>query len=139
MAVVSVALSVPSTLPDGRPFADRDLILVIAALVILGSVLLQGLTLRKAVRAAALADEAEEERERTQAERAMAEAHTQALERTAGAPARAAFDAERRALLALRRDNRIGDEVLREMLRETDLRARVTDGSALPGAGPPSP
>jgi CPA1 family monovalent cation:H+ antiporter len=49
------------------------------------------------------------------------------------------FDAARQALLALREGDRIGDEVLVRMLGETDLRARVTEGSALPGAGPPNP
>jgi NhaP-type Na+/H+ or K+/H+ antiporter len=135
-----VALSLPSTLPDGRPFAERDLILVVAAFVILGSVLLQGLTLRVAVRAAALGDEAEEQREEEGAERAMADAHTRTINGPNAAPAPvAAFDAERRALFALRQENRIGDEVLLKMLRETDLRARATERSALPGAGPPNP
>ena len=55
-----VALSIPATLPHGEPFPDRELILVVGALVILGSVLLQGLTLRPAVRSAALADAGEE-------------------------------------------------------------------------------
>ena len=45
------------------------------------------------------------------------------------------FDAERMALLRLREDNSIGDEVLRKMLRETDLRSRASEKSALPGRG----
>src|SRR3712207_9494280 len=39
-----IALSVPAALPDGHPFAERDLILAVAAVMIVGSVLLQGLT-----------------------------------------------------------------------------------------------
>ena len=45
----------------------------------------------------------------------------------------------RRALLGLRERNRIGDEVMVAMLRETDLAARATEGNALPGAGAPNP
>jgi CPA1 family monovalent cation:H+ antiporter len=49
-----LALSLPATLPDGRPFAERDLILVMAAFTIVGSIVVQGLTLRPAVRQAEL-------------------------------------------------------------------------------------
>jgi hypothetical protein len=45
----------------------------------------------------------------------------------------------RRTVLELRAENRIGDEVAREMLRETDLRQRATEESPLPGSGPPNP
>lgn len=131
-----VALAIPATHPNGEPFAERDLVLVIAALVILGSVLLQGLTLGAAVRVAALGDERNDKREEKIAEQAMCDAHAGA--KPAG-DAAACFDAERRALLALRREDAIGDEVLRKMLRETDLRSRAAEHSALPGAGPPNP
>jgi NhaP-type Na+/H+ or K+/H+ antiporter len=126
-----LALSIPASLPDGRPFADHDLILAVAALAIVGSVVLQGLTLRSAVRRAGLGDRGESEREERAAEQAVAAARR-------GEAARG-FGGDRRALLALRERNRIGDEVLRKMLRETDLRQRATEGSALPGAGPPQP
>ena len=56
-----------------------------------------------------------------------------------GSPAPDALAAERQALVRLREEDRIGDEVLRRMLRETDLRERVGEGDALPGAGPPNP
>jgi CPA1 family monovalent cation:H+ antiporter len=39
----------------------------------------------------------------------------------------------------LREEDRIGDERLVAMLRETDLLARAAEGDALPGAGPPNP
>jgi CPA1 family monovalent cation:H+ antiporter len=142
-----VALSIPLALPDGRPFPDRDLILVLAALVIVGSVVVQGLTLRLAVRHAALCDTEEERREEQAAQEAMRDALRAA---DAGAdPAAAAhrkesprirrLAAQRRALLALRESNRIGDEVLRRMLREADLYERASETDALPGAGPPNP
>lgn len=135
-----VALSIPvSAGPDGaRIFAERELVLVVAAGVILGSVLVQGLTLRAAVHRAALGGEAEAGREEARARRVAAEARRRATAEAAGEDA-AGFDAERRALVRLRERNEIGDEVMRRQLRETDLRDRVTEGDASPGAGPPNP
>ena len=49
------------------------------------------------------------------------------------------FAAERRALVGLRENNEIGDEALRRLLRETDLRKRVGENDASPGAPPPNP
>jgi hypothetical protein len=129
-----IALSIPASLPDGRPFPERDLILVVSALTILGSVLLQGLTLRAVVVGTSLRTESEQAREAEEARRAMAAA--------AAAPSRKhvnSFDAARQALLRLREQNRIGDEVLISMLREADLASRAAEGNALPGAGPPNP
>jgi NhaP-type Na+/H+ or K+/H+ antiporter len=132
-----IALSVPATLPDGRSFAERDLVLVVTALMIVGSIVLQGLTLRRAVRSAGLGDREEDQREENLAERAMVEARPEAA--SEDSPVVNDFDAERRALLRLRETDRIGDEVLRRMLRETDLRSRAAEKSSLPGAGPPNP
>lgn len=131
---IIIALAIPATLPDGRPFPDRDLILLVGAIVIVSSVLLQSLTLNAAVELASLGDEGEREREEALARDAMASAAS--APRTEHANA---FDAARQKLLALRRTNQIGDEVLISMLRETDLSARVSEGDALPGAGPPNP
>ncbi|WP_207459020.1 cation:proton antiporter [Azospirillum sp. SYSU D00513] len=133
-----LALSIPTDAAGGQPYADRNLILVVVALVIVGSVVVQGLTLRPAVRRAALSDHREEDEEERLAERTMAEARGR---EAAGGEGEAAngFDAERRALLALREEDRIGDELLRSLLREVDLRSRVEEKGSLPGAGPPSP
>jgi CPA1 family monovalent cation:H+ antiporter len=129
-----LALSLPATLPDGRPFAERDLIVVMAAFTIVGSIVVQGLTLRPAVRQAELGVEDEKAEEKV-AERAMREAYPiGASERSTPVNG---FDAERMALLRLREDNSIGDEVLRKMLRETDLRSRAAEKDTLPGAGHP--
>ena len=124
-----LALSLPPSLED------RGLVLVVAALLILGSAQLQGLTLRPAVRAAALCEEAEDKQEvelaigtvTAVAEKSRAEENY--------------LDAARRALFELRERDRIGDEALRKMLREADLKARAAEGpaAALPGAAPPSP
>ena len=106
-----LALSVPAALPDGRPFPERDLILAIAAVLIVGSVLLQGLTLGAVVRRAGLGERAEAEAERQAAQEAMEMAR-------AGTDG-SGFDAGRRAVLELRGRNRIGDEVARESSRTT--------------------
>jgi CPA1 family monovalent cation:H+ antiporter len=129
-----IALSVPATLPDGRPFPDRDLILVVTALLVVGSTLVQGLTLHLAVQGAALGGEAEVEREAEAAEGAM-----EAARPAAASDQEEELAAERKALLELRERDRIGDEVLDEKMRETDLRERVTEKNAMPGAGPPNP
>ncbi|MBI0539692.1 sodium:proton exchanger [Roseomonas sp. KE2513] len=126
---VIVALSAPPVMED------RGLTLVVAAFLILGSVIVQGLTLRTAVQAASLGDEAEEKREEELAGRVASRAADGEEDVQRG------HDAVRRALLRLREDNHIGDEMLHKMLRETDLSARVAEGpaAAMPGAGPPNP
>jgi CPA1 family monovalent cation:H+ antiporter len=131
---LAAALAVPETIGGGQPFPDRDLILAVAALTILTSVLVQGLTLRTVVERAGLRDEAEEEREEQEARQAIkAGLASAAAEHADG------FDATRQALVRLREHDSIGDEVLARMLRETDLTARAAEGDALPGAGPPNP
>jgi CPA1 family monovalent cation:H+ antiporter len=134
------ALSIPATLPDGEPTPGRDLVLVVAALVILGSVLLQGLTLRAAVRRAGLSAPTEAKAEEAKARQAAAQAR-EAAPGDAADPE--ALDAERRVLMRLRGRDEIGDEALRKLLREGDLRARAAEaergGDATPGAGPPQP
>ncbi|HEV7254332.1 MAG TPA: cation:proton antiporter [Mesorhizobium sp.] len=129
-----IALSIPPTLPNGEPFAARELILVVAALMIVGSTLLQGMTLRFTVAWASLGGENEQDAEESRARQAMEAAHA-----APGAENANGFDAARQALLRLREQNRIGDEVLVGMLRETDLSSRAAEGNALPGAGPPNP
>jgi hypothetical protein len=123
-----VALSLPPAMED------RGLVLVVAALLILGSVLAQGLTLRPAVLAAALGNESEEQ------EVALATRAANAAAEDAGAE-EDGLCAARLALLELRETDRIGDEVLRKMLREADLKSRAAEGpaAALPGAPPPQP
>ena len=110
------------------------MILAITALTIIGSVLLQGLTLRLVVERAGLRDEGEDERE----EQAARQAVEAALARPEAEQADG-FDTARQTLVRLRERNHIGDEVLIRMLRETDLTARAAEGDALPGAGPPNP
>jgi CPA1 family monovalent cation:H+ antiporter len=129
-----VALSLPETLPNGQAFPERDLILAVAALSIVGSVVIQGLTLRWAVAKAALCDADDGRREGDVAREAV----TRALDaKDTGSPE--SFAEARRELVRLREGDQIGDEVLTGMLRETDLVARASEGDALPGSGPPNP
>jgi NhaP-type Na+/H+ or K+/H+ antiporter len=126
---IIVALSAPPAMED------RGLTLVVAAFLIIGAVVVQGFTLRSAVRAASLGDEAEEHREEDLA-------GDVAFRAAKGEPdVQRGHDAIRRALLQLRHDNHIGDEMLQKMMRETDLSARAAEGpaAAMPGAGPPNP
>lgn len=67
------------------------------------------------------------------AERAMAQVHAGAGR--GGEPAER-FGAERRSSLAQREGDRIGRGMAREMLRETDSRARAAESDPSPGAGP---
>lgn len=129
-----IALAIPETYPDGRPFVERDLILILATFLVAGSLLLQGTTLRAAVIRADLCDEGEEEREEEEARQAIDKAAE------AGGGENGTMHAgARRELIKLREENRIGDEVLLRMLRETDLHARAAEDDVLPGAGPPNP
>ncbi|WP_458096351.1 cation:proton antiporter domain-containing protein [Roseomonas sp. WA12] len=126
---IVVALSAPESMED------RGLTLIVAAFLILGAVAVQGLTLRSAVRAAALGDDGEQKNEESIASEVASKAAEGESDVQRG------HDAVRRALLQLREDNHIGDEMLQKMLRETDLSARAAEGpaAALPGAGPPNP
>ncbi len=49
------------------------------------------------------------------------------------------FSWSAQALIGLRENDEIGDDVLRRLLRETDLRKRAGEGDASPGAPPPNP
>ena len=71
MVGLIVALSIPATGPDGQPYAERGLILLAATFVILGSSLLQGLTLNAVLRRADLGDAEQERREEEDARRVL--------------------------------------------------------------------
>jgi CPA1 family monovalent cation:H+ antiporter len=129
-----IALSVPAALPDGTAFRERDLILALGTLLVIGSVLLQGLTLRSVVEWAALADPREHEEEEQQARQAVREAAQAPSKENANS-----FDAARQELMRLREQDKIGDETMVGMMRETDLNARAAENDSLPGAGPPQP
>jgi CPA1 family monovalent cation:H+ antiporter len=113
-----IALAIPYSLPSGEPFEDHDLILVLAAFVIVGSILVQGVTTPLVMRWAGFGGAAER-----RAEEALLRNRLGRLDPT---DATAVAEA-RRALLALRRDNRIGDDLLQEFIEEIDLRTRAAE------------
>ena len=117
-----VALSIPTTLHDGSPLQERDLILVFATFLVVGSLITQGLSLAPLLVWAGLSEPAEREHEEEVAQRAMKSAA-----RPRGATSETLHDAARRALIGLRQRDEIGDEVLAKMLHETDLKSRAAD------------
>ena len=129
-----IALSVPAVTVDGSTFAERDLILAVGALVVIGSILVQGISLPFVVRRAGLADPADDAEEEEKAAQAMREAA-----QAPGPQHGSAVNAARQQLVRLREQDEIGDEVLTGMLREADLVDRAGEKDALPGAGPPQP
>jgi CPA1 family monovalent cation:H+ antiporter len=77
---LAAAISLPQLMTDGRPFAQRNLILFLAYSVILVTLVLQGLTLPWLVRALGLANAEEENPEEAMARRKMLEAALHYLE-----------------------------------------------------------
>ena len=131
-----VALSIPAAGRAGEPFGERGLVVVVASLVILGSVVVQGLTLRAVVRQASLGGQKEAQREEKEAQ----DLATAARQETPAEDAHPdSLAAERRVLLRLRERDGIGDEALRRLLREADLRGRAAESNGGTGAGPPNP
>ncbi len=57
IVTLAAAFAIPETLPDGTPFPYRDLILLCAFAVVLGTLVLQGLTLKPLIRRMKLTDD----------------------------------------------------------------------------------
>jgi monovalent cation/hydrogen antiporter len=60
---LALALALPLTLPDGRPFPQRDVVIVVSFMVILVTLLLQGLSLPVLIRVLRLTDDGVDLRE----------------------------------------------------------------------------
>jgi Na+/H+ antiporter len=160
---LAAALAIPLRTDAGAPFPERDLIIFLAFVVILVTLVGQGLTLRPLIDWVGLEDDGEEGREDTLARRRVAEAALQRLEdlgepdwispesvgrarqlfdyrqRRFGALEEGdgdnledranawrrlmydLFDAQREALLELRNESVISDEVRRRVERDLDL------------------
>jgi Na+/H+ antiporter len=161
---LAAALALPLTTDAGRAFPDRDLIVFLTFAVILGTLVLQGLTLPGLIRLLRLEEDDVAEREEAKARIVAAEAALERLgelleeewvrddtadrmrglydfrrarfrsrfdpEADRSADERSAdyqrlrrelLDAERRAVLELRRSGRIDDEVMRRVVRDLDL------------------
>ena len=78
IVTLAAAFAIPETLPDGAPFPYRDLILLCAFTVVLGTLVLQGLTMKPLIRRMGLTDDDPVGREirlgRTQAYHALLDA-----------------------------------------------------------------
>jgi monovalent cation/hydrogen antiporter len=161
---LAAALALPLTTDAGDAFPDRDLLIFLTFSVILGTLVVQGLTLPALIRALAFEDEGLAEREEAKARIHAAEAALGRLEELidedwvredtaermrglynfrqarfrsrvdteADGSAeersldyqrlrRELLDAERGAVIELRRTGRIDDEVMRRVVRDLDL------------------
>ena len=78
IVTLAAAFAIPETLPDGSPFPHRDLVLLCAFAVVLGTLVLQGLTIKPLIRRMHLTDDDPVGREirlaRTHAYRALLDA-----------------------------------------------------------------
>jgi monovalent cation/hydrogen antiporter len=78
IVTLAAAFAIPETLPSGSPFPYRDLILLCAFAVVLGTLVLQGLTMKPLIRRIGLTDDDPVGREirlgRTQAYQALVDA-----------------------------------------------------------------
>jgi Na+/H+ antiporter len=161
---LAAALALPLTTDAGTSFPDRDLLVFLTFAVILGTLVVQGLTLPLLIQALDLEDDGLAEREEAKARIHAAEAALERLDqladedwvredtaerlrglygfrrerfrsrvdseadgsledRSAGYQRlrRELLDAERRAVIELRRTGRIDDEVMRHVVRDLDL------------------
>ena len=57
IVTLAAAFAIPETLPNGSPFPQRDLILLCAFAVVLGTLVLQGLTMKPLIRRVGLTDD----------------------------------------------------------------------------------
>ncbi|MFL5445950.1 MAG: Na+/H+ antiporter [Myxococcales bacterium] len=81
---LAAAMSLPQALPDGAPFPQRNLIVLLTFCAILATLVLQGLTLAPLIRLLGLAGSPGPSREEQQARRAAIESALDHLERTRG-------------------------------------------------------
>ena len=129
---LAAAAAVPEHLPDGRDFPGRPEIQAIALFVTLGTLLIQGTTVRRVaglLKFDLAADRAEEAEMRERGQTIIAE--------TAAEPSADIDDGFERQRLALGRavaEHHVTEEVARELIEDIDLRqaARHTGDPARP-------
>jgi monovalent cation/hydrogen antiporter len=152
IVTLAAAFSIPETLPGGAPFPYRDLVVFCAFVVVLGTLVLQGLTMAPLIRAVGLTDDDPVGREirlaRTHAYRALLDAIKDEdslaakllrkeygavidlnanggpgmpLDEVPGGPLRRqAISVARERAFELLRDEVIGDDAYRVLVRELD-------------------
>jgi CPA1 family monovalent cation:H+ antiporter len=159
VVALAAALSLPTTLSNGAPFPQRDVILFVTFCVIFVTLVFQGLTLPALIRRLGVIQQPMTKCEEVEARRIMIEAALSTLEQSperldpemkaiyddiashyrVRLPnlnkgerrskkhehyeqlSRRLRDEERAAAIQLRDQDRISDDVLRELLRELDL------------------
>jgi Na+/H+ antiporter len=167
---LAAALALPLTTDAGGPFPNRDLIVFLTFAVILGTLVVEGLTLPAVVRVLGLEDDGRAAKEEAKARIHAAEAALERLEELADEEwvrddtaerlsglftfrrerfrsrfdpdgdstiedrstdyqrlLRELLDAERRAVLELRRSGVIDDDVMRRVVRDLDLQEAQLD------------
>jgi CPA1 family monovalent cation:H+ antiporter len=130
---LAAALAIPLRLADGRPFPDRDLVIVVAASVIVASLLIQGTSLPWLLRRLGLRAEdlgSEEIKTRLKAARAALEwlddpAHADAAQESTRS-VRSMYEARLRRLQISPASDEEPDDV-REMERYRNLRLKLLD------------
>ncbi|MBT2326176.1 cation:proton antiporter [Variovorax paradoxus] len=152
IVTLAAAFAIPETLPNGAPFPYRDLILLCAFAVVLGTLVLQGLTMKPLIRYMGLTDDDPVGREirlgRAHAYRALldaikdddtlsgkllrkeyaavielntSEARDAPVDEVPGGPLRRrAIAVARQRAFEMRRDDVIGDDAYRVLVRELD-------------------
>jgi CPA1 family monovalent cation:H+ antiporter len=142
IVTLAAAFAIPETLPDGQPFPYRDLILLCAFAVVLGTLVLQGFTMAPLIRRMGLRDDDPVGREvrlgRAHVYRALLAAIAgdespaarllrkeygaviEMNENPGGSLRRCAIAAARGRAFELRRDDVIGDDAYRVLVQELD-------------------
>jgi CPA1 family monovalent cation:H+ antiporter len=130
---LAAALAIPLRLADGRPFPDRDLVIVVAASVIVASLLIQGTSLPWLLRRLGLRAEdfgSEENKARLKAARAALEwlddpAHADGAQESTRS-VRSMYEARLRRLQISPASDEEPDDV-KEMERYRNLRLKLLD------------
>jgi NhaP-type Na+/H+ or K+/H+ antiporter len=121
---LALALALPLALPDGRPFPQRAVVVVVSFAVILTTLVLQGLSLPFVIRALRFEQDSADLREEREA---LIRASQLALTRLDEIDSDQALGAERSAVVALRNEGKISEEVLHRVQQALDLEALQPD------------
>lgn len=121
VVALAIALSIPVAAPDGTPFAAREAVVAVTAMVVIGGTLLQWLLLPRVVAWAGLGGVEEASLE---AELAAGVARREAAAEPAEDPAAGAA-AARRALADLQARGAVGEQARRDAEEAADAQARA--------------
>jgi CPA1 family monovalent cation:H+ antiporter len=117
---LAAAAAVPHTLHNGEEFPGRDAIQAIALFVTLGTLLIQGTTIRSLVRRLRIDTQGERDRARALLERG--EALVRATVTHGGPPTTEDFDAQRTAVISAVMRGELDDDTACVLVHDIDLR-----------------